>query len=566
MGTLRLATRGSPLALRQTELVSELLRQAHRGLDVEPLVVRTQGDRDETSPLDQIGGQGVFVTEVEAAVADGRADAAVHSAKDMPSVMPASFVLGAVPRRADPRDGLVGATLAGLPAGGLVATGSARRRAQLAALRPDLVFADLRGNMARRVAVAEEGSVSAVVIAVAAMERLGWLSKVRDVLDPVDVLPQAGQGAIAVQCRADDAGTRELLAAIDHVPSHRALRVRARRAGGTGRELHAAGRRLRRAGRDRRGPPGVGGPGQRGRAHRDPYDPAGGRPRSRGSGGGARPGRGRRRGHRGLRRVVGRLAVTVYLVGAGPGDPGLLTRRGAALLARADVVLHDRLVSPAVLDLVPPSAHVIDVGKDPDTPAGGAGRQEEIARLLVEHGRASSIVVRLKGGDPFLFGRGGEEVEALAEAGLAWEVVPGVTSAFGVPAAAGIPVTQRGVAASVTVVTGRVGEPDGTSAHDWEALARVGGTLVILMGMTNRAAIAAALVQGGLAPDTAVAVIARGTTASQRMARTTLAGLADVDLGPPAVIVVGPVAALGPYDRDRRRCAGVDLWPVARWS
>ena len=224
MGTFRLATRGSPLALRQTELVAELLRRVHRGLDVQPLVVRTQGDRDETSPLDQIGGQGVFVTEVEAAVADGRADAAVHSAKDMPSVMPQGFVLGAVPPRADPRDGLVGATLAGLPAGALVATGSARRRAQLAALRPDLVFADLRGNMARRVAVAEEGRVSAVVIAVAAMERLGWLRKVRDVLDPVDVLPQAGQGAIAVQCRADDSGTRELLAAIDHVPSHRAVR------------------------------------------------------------------------------------------------------------------------------------------------------------------------------------------------------------------------------------------------------------------------------------------------------------------------------------------------------
>ena len=133
-------------------------------------------------------------------------------------------MLGAVPRRADPRDGLVGATLAGLPAGALVATGSARRRAQLAALRPDLVFADLRGNMARRVAVAEEGRVSAVVIAVAAMERLGWLGKVRHVLDPVDVLPQAGQGAIAVQCRADDGGTRGLLAAIDHGPSHRSVR------------------------------------------------------------------------------------------------------------------------------------------------------------------------------------------------------------------------------------------------------------------------------------------------------------------------------------------------------
>jgi uroporphyrinogen III methyltransferase / synthase len=239
--------------------------------------------------------------------------------------------------------------------------------------------------------------------------------------------------------------------------------------------------------------------------------------------------------------------VTVYLVGAGPGDPGLLTRRGAALLARADVVLHDRLVSPALFDLVPPSARIIDVGKDADSAVGGAGRQEEIARLLVEHCRTSAVVVRLKGGDPFLFGRGGEEVEALAQAGLAWEVVPGVTSAFGVPAAVGIPVTQRGVAASVTVVTGRVGGADGTSEHDWAALARVGGTLVILMGMTTRAAIAEALIKGGRPPETPVAVIASGTTASQQVRRTTLRGLADVELGPPAIIVVGPVAALGQH-------------------
>ena len=238
--------------------------------------------------------------------------------------------------------------------------------------------------------------------------------------------------------------------------------------------------------------------------------------------------------------------MTVYLVGAGPGDPGLLTRRGAKLLAEADVVLHDRLVSPGVLDLVPPSAHLIDVGKDPDVPAGtGAMRQDEIARLLVEHGRSSAVVVRLKGGDPFVFGRGGEEVEALARAGIPFEVVPGVTSAFAAPAAAGIPVTQRGVASSVTVVTGRVGEPGGEGVPDWEALARAGGTLVILMGMTTRAAIAAALIRGGRAPETPAAVIERATTGAQRVARTTLAGLASVDLGSPAVIVVGPVVELG---------------------
>jgi len=223
MGTIRLATRGSPLALRQTEMVSELLRRTAPGLAVEPVVVRTQGDQQASVPLDQIGGQGVFVTEVETAVTDGRADAAVHSAKDMPSTMGDHVVLAAVPPRADPRDGLVGCTLAGFPAGGLVATGSARRRAQLAYLRPDLVFTQLRGNMARRVAAGEDGGVSAVVVAVAAMERLGWLDRLSDVLDPMDVLPQAGQGAIAVQCRADDDDTRRLLRAIDHEPSHRAL-------------------------------------------------------------------------------------------------------------------------------------------------------------------------------------------------------------------------------------------------------------------------------------------------------------------------------------------------------
>ena len=256
--------------------------------------------------------------------------------------------------------------------------------------------------------------------------------------------------------------------------------------------------------------------------------------------------------------------MTVYLVGAGPGDPGLLTRRGAELLARADVVLHDRLVSAAVLDLVPPGAQLIDVGKGPAARSaagpgaagpgagsgagGGAGqedRQDEIARLLVEHGRRSEVVVRLKGGDPFVFGRGGEEVEVLARAGIPWEVVPGVSSAFGVPAAVGIPATQRGLASSVTVVTGRAGEAGADAGPDWEALARTGGTLVVLMGMTTRAAIADALVRGGRAPGTPVAVIQAGTTPAQRVVRTTLARLADVELGPPAVIVIGPVAALG---------------------
>jgi uroporphyrin-III C-methyltransferase len=235
--------------------------------------------------------------------------------------------------------------------------------------------------------------------------------------------------------------------------------------------------------------------------------------------------------------------VTVYLVGAGPGDPELITLRGASLLGRADVVIHDRLIPRELLSLAPPTTDVIDVGKTPGQPQ--ARRQHEINELLVTHGKAGREVVRLKGGDPFVFGRGGEEVEALQAAGVNYEVVPGVTSAFAVPAAAGIPVTHRGVSTSVTVVTGHTGDPSAPGGVDWDALGRAGGTLVVLMGMGTRAAIAAALMAGGRPVTTPVAVVHWGTTDRQRVERTTLDGLAEVDLPAPSIIVIGPVAALG---------------------
>jgi uroporphyrin-III C-methyltransferase len=232
--------------------------------------------------------------------------------------------------------------------------------------------------------------------------------------------------------------------------------------------------------------------------------------------------------------------VTVYLVGAGPGDPELLTLRGAALLGQADVVVHDRLIARELLALVPPDAEVIDVGKTPGQPT----RQHDINQLLIEHGGRGRRVVRLKGGDPFLFGRGGEEAEALRAAGVPYQVVPGVTSAIAAPAAAGIPVTHRGVSTSVTVVTGHVGDPSAPGGVDWEALGRAGGTLVVLMGMSERSVIARALIESGRRPDTPAAVVHWGTTAHQQVVRTTLAGLADVDLPAPSTIVIGPVAAL----------------------
>jgi uroporphyrinogen III methyltransferase/synthase len=218
----------------------------------------------------------------------------------------------------------------------------------------------------------------------------------------------------------------------------------------------------------------------------------------------------------------------------------LITVRGAELISKADVLVYDRLVSAELLELAPLSAQLVDVGKRPGTP----GSQSEISELLIELSRSFETVVRLKGGDPFVFGRGGEEVEALLDAGIPVEVVPGVTSAFAVPAFAGVPVTHRGLASSVTVVTGHVGDPTSPGAVDWESFARAGGTIVVLMGVATKDEIARRLIAGGRAPETPVSVVERGTTALQRTIRTTLGGLGAVEIDSPATIVVGAVAGL----------------------
>jgi uroporphyrinogen III methyltransferase/synthase len=233
--------------------------------------------------------------------------------------------------------------------------------------------------------------------------------------------------------------------------------------------------------------------------------------------------------------------VTVYLVGAGPGDPGLLTRRGAELLERADVVVYDRLAHPSLLELAPAGAERVNVGKAPGAPGPS---QDEINAVLVDRGQRTQTVVRLKGGDPFVFGRGGEEAEALAAAGVAFEVVPGITSAIAAAAYAGIPVTHRGLATHFTVVTGHEDPAKGTTDTDWASLARAGGTLVILMGAGNLAGITASLIEGGRAPDTPVAAVRWGTMPEQRTIRTTLADAAEAGIRAPSAIVVGPVAAL----------------------
>jgi uroporphyrinogen III methyltransferase/synthase len=250
--------------------------------------------------------------------------------------------------------------------------------------------------------------------------------------------------------------------------------------------------------------------------------------------------------------------VTVYLVGTGPGDPGLLTARGLELIASAEVIVYDRLIAAGALDGARPDAELIYAGK---RGGGPSMPQAEIERLLVEHGGAGRMVVRLKGGDPFVFGRGGEEAEALRAAGIPFEVVPGITAGVAAPAYAGIPVTHRDAASAVAFVTGHEDPSKPESALDWGPLAAFPGTLVVYMGVRQLESIARRLIAGGRDPDEPAAVVERGTVPNQRVVSGTLgtiAAIAAADrIDPPAVAVFGPVAGL------RERLAWFEDRPLA---
>jgi uroporphyrinogen III methyltransferase / synthase len=251
----------------------------------------------------------------------------------------------------------------------------------------------------------------------------------------------------------------------------------------------------------------------------------------------------------------------VYLVGAGPGDPGLLTVRGLELLRRAQVIVFDQLVNPVLLEEASSGALRIFAGKQ----AGGhCIAQSQINQALIDHARLGYEVLRLKGGDPFVFGRGGEEAEALADAAIPFEIVPGVSSAVAVPAYAGIPLTHRKYSSSFAVVTGHKAQKE-QAPVEWAKLAAAVDTLVILMGLKNLAQITAELLSHGLAPETSIAVISRGTTKDQETITGTVANIVDkaARIESPAVIVIGRVVdlqqrlnwfALG-FD------GGADLWP-----
>jgi uroporphyrinogen III methyltransferase/synthase len=558
---LRLGTRGSMLARMQSQMIADEIERRHPSVKVELVIRKTTGDQIQDRPLHEAGGKGLFVKELELALLANEIDFAVHSLKDVPVTMPlvdqADLVIAAHPVREDPRDVLVSRiarSIVDLPHAARVGTGSLRRMAQLTRLRPDLKITGLRGNIDTRVRKCLDGEFDAVILAMAGVRRSGLFDDATMTAIPVDQLvPSAGQGALALQCRSNDTATRELLATLNDQDT--ALCVRIERAvvlalqgdcaspiGAlatvNNRRLEliavvaAAGGRLPVVSATADVPID-----QSQRALDDVIDSL------------------MKHGARSLLHPPAATG-TVYLVGAGSGDPGLITVRGMELLQRADVVVYDALANPLLLKHCP-QAQPIYVGK---RAASHSMTQEQINAVLIEHGKKpGNRVVRLKGGDPFVFGRGGEECEALFDAGIKFEVVPGITAAIAAPAYAGIPVTHRDLNSSFTFLTGhekeeqykddqaKTREAGAGSDVDWKSIARL-PCIAFYMGVKSLPRISASLIENGMSPDTPAATIQWGTHPTQRTIVGTVATLpalvAKAKITPPAMTIIGQVVKL----------------------
>ena len=518
---MRIGTRESELAMKQTQIFCDALSGKHPGIPLDIVPMRSSGDMDLRSSLDKLQGFGAFVRELDAALLSGSIDAAVNSMKDMPVDIPDGLCVAAVLKRADVRDVCIPCPLEKLKAGAVVGTSSIRRSAMVKEIRPDLRTEVIRGNVRTRLSKFDEGKYDAVILAKAGLDRLG-VEREMAVLDPKVFVPAPAQGAIAIVCRADDAETRKKVSEVND-PSAR-------------KEVELERRIMKAMGAGCSSPIGVSA-----RLVNDMFDLSAvsfetGRKISF---------RGRipaDYSDRDVSRIADKLQGKrghVYLVGAGPGDIGLMTVRGLELLRSAEVVVYDALADNSLLDNCP-DAELVNVGK---RSRNHIRTQDEINRILVDYARKGKNVVRLKGGDPFLFGRGAEEAAVLRDAGLDVTVVPGVSSSIAVPEVSGVPVTHRDHASCVTIMTGH--GKAGSDGIDWVSAAAVPGTLVILMGMDNAGQISEGLIKGGKSADAPVAVITDGARPEQRTETSVLKDLAKMieekGLKAPGIIVIGDV-------------------------
>lgn len=537
----------------QTEMAAEAIKTAFPSVPIEINGYETKGDQQLNRSLAAFGSKGAFTKELETAMLEGRIDLAVHSAKDLPVELPEGLTVGAVLQRGDSRDVWVSlrkefSEIEACRGKVIVGTGSLRRALQIRQMCNGVEIRDIRGNVPTRLKKLSEELFDGIILAAAGLKRLGYLSDACDetgcfeaegqtffyeILPKEQFFPAAGQGIIAVETRQHDCedcmqaihdeqtwqmflaeraflkaigGGCNEAAAVDVRMDGQKVSVRARYAGDGlhMKEKMVTGTRCGNIEEDRKLAVSLG------------------------------------------EQIAARLQNgKVYLIGAGPGDTDLITMKGMEALKEADVIVYDHLASPSLLNTTKDEAEWIDAGK-----FAGHHRmkQAEIEELLIEKAMEGQTVARLKGGDPFIFGRGGEEALALTAAGIEYEVIPGVSSAYSAPAYAGIPITHRGKASSFHVITGHEDPTKENSSLDYEILAREEGTLVFLMGLSKLNQISERLIANGKDAHTPAAVIASGTTARQRCVTGELGRIAAIsekaDIQPPAILVVGDVVSL----------------------
>ncbi len=563
----KIGTRGSRLALAQARGVRNRLAEAYPKDRFEIQVIKTKGDLVLDKPLHEIGDKGVFVKEIEEKLLSGEIQIGVHSMKDMPA-FPAPGLLFAKPwKREDPRDVLIlrqAKSLDTLKEGAVIGTGSKRRELQLKRIRPDLKVAGIRGNVDTRLRKMEQEGLDGILLAAAGLHRLGMEARITQYLEIEEMIPAPAQGVLALEVRE---GEGRLLSMLDALSDgETALAAEAERGflqkiSGSCRTPVGAACRKEPDGRWRLDVMFGDETGER-QAYGTVYGTEGaelaekaanlirqemgeefwcGKPAGESIFHLSQEAEGNRdmvsqeaEGNRGM----------VSLVGAGPGDPGLITVKGLQAIREAGCIVYDRLASPELLEAAKPGCEMVYVGKASHC---HTMPQDEINRLLLQKSREYERVVRLKGGDVYVFGRGGEEGLFLQEHGVPFEVVPGVSSCTAGLAYAGIPITHRGISQGFHVVTAH-SQGDALAEIDFAAMAGGKETCVFLMGLSKVGEIADRLLGAGMPGTVPAAVVSRATTPRQRACISDLAHIAQeterAGLQSPAMVVVGEVISL----------------------
>ena len=530
-----IGTRGSKLALAQAEYVRDRLAQAYPEEEFEFQIIKTKGDLVLDRPLHEIGDKGVFVKEIEEKIWSGEVQIGVHSMKDMPSHPAPGLLFAKAWKREDPRDALIlreKERLEDLPEGAVIGTGSRRREFQIKRLRPDLRVVNIRGNVDTRLRKMEEEKLDGIILAAAGLRRLGMEERITRYLEPEEMIPAPAQGILALEIREGETELLKLLDALSDEETEQAAAAERGFLREIGGDCHVPVGAVCRKGAD-------------GLYHLDAM--FGNETGSRLAYAAVRGTAPEQLAKEAAVQIRRQMAGTVSLVGGGPGDPGLITVKGLQALREADCIIYDRLSSPELLDEAKPGCELIYAGKADHR---HTMEQEEINRLLTEKSMRYENTVRLKGGDVYVFGRGGEEGLFLAEKGVPFQVIPGISSAVGGLACAGIPVTHRGKAPGFHMVTAHSSR-DGLAEIDFEAMAKGKETCVFLMGLRKVEEIASRLMEAGMSPDTEAAVISCAATPEQRTCTADLAHIGErvreAGLVSPAVIAVGKVVSL----RDR---------------